>query len=192
MDKDFFNRILPTESLFRLLDFGLFETSAKIEKLLCWACAVCYYDTISNPGQIAVRLIQQTQLRHWFINKRMLTQEKLVWRICWSRSSGCGHFKDFRQQSLLFSFSTKNCLVPRRLKCGKRKTRLHEPSRSIAQWTMGTFNVDAKDAGKGKEKFETPHRFGAISVQRTPISGYGLWTVLLALFWGERMSRSML
>ena len=41
-----------------------------------------------------------------------------------------------------------HCLVPRRLKCGKWKMRLHEPSRSIAQLTMGTFSVDAKDAGK--------------------------------------------
>ena len=34
------------------------------------------------------------------------------------------------------------CLVPSRLNCGKRKTRLQEPSRSIAQWTIGTFRVD--------------------------------------------------
>ena len=42
-----------------------------------------------------------------------------------------------------------HCLVLRRLKCGKPKTRLNEPSRSIAQWTMGTFSVDAKDTGMG-------------------------------------------
>ena len=47
------------------------------------------------------------------------------------------------------------CLVPRRLRYGERKTRLQEPSRSIAQWTMGTFSVDAKDAGKGeREKWD--------------------------------------
>ena len=40
------------------------------------------------------------------------------------------------------------CLVVRRLKCEKRKTLLNEPSRSIAQWTLGTFSVDTKDAGK--------------------------------------------
>ena len=45
-----------------------------------------------------------------------------------------------------------SCLVPRRIKCGKRETRLHEPSRSIAQWTMGTFSVDAKDAGKDERE----------------------------------------
>ena len=45
-----------------------------------------------------------------------------------------------------------NCLVPRRLKCGKRKTRLHYPSRSIAQWTVVTFRVEAKDAGKGERE----------------------------------------
>ena len=37
---------------------------------------------------------------------------------------------------------------------GKRKTILHEPSRSIAQWTMGPFSEDTYDADKGElEKF---------------------------------------
>ena len=54
-----------------------------------------------------------------------------------------------------WKFDRRGYLVPRRLKCGKPKTRLHEPSRSIAQWTMGTFSVNAMDAGKGKwEKWE--------------------------------------
>ena len=33
-------------------------------------------------------------------------------------------------------------LVLSRLNRGKRKTRLQEPSRSIEQWTIGTFRVD--------------------------------------------------
>ncbi|CAH3157487.1 unnamed protein product, partial [Porites evermanni] len=45
-----------------------------------------------------------------------------------------------------------SCLVHQKLQCRKRKTRLHESSRSIAQWTIGTFSVDAKDAGKDKRE----------------------------------------
>ena len=39
------------------------------------------------------------------------------------------------------------CLVPRRLKC-VWKTENATASDSIAQWTMGKFSVDAKDARK--------------------------------------------
>ena len=41
------------------------------------------------------------------------------------------------------------CLVPRRLKC-VGKTEHATSSESIAQWTMGTLSVDAKDVGKGE------------------------------------------
>ena len=41
------------------------------------------------------------------------------------------------------------CLVPRRLKC-VWKTEHATSSESIAQWTMGTFTVDSKGAGKGE------------------------------------------
>ena len=41
------------------------------------------------------------------------------------------------------------CLVPRRLKC-VWKTEHATSSESIAQWTMGTFSVDSKGAGKGE------------------------------------------
>ena len=54
--------------------------------------------------------------------------------------------------SLLGKCHLRGCLVPRRLKCGKQKTQLHEPSRSTAQWTMGTFSVDAKDSGKNPSR----------------------------------------
>ena len=48
-------------------------------------------------------------------------------------------------------------------------------------WTQRTL-------GRVNEKNETPRRFSSISVQRTPISGFGLWTVPVALGWGEIMS----
>ena len=41
------------------------------------------------------------------------------------------------------------CLVPRRLKC-VGKTEHTTSGESIAQWTMGTLSVDAKDVGKGE------------------------------------------
>ena len=43
------------------------------------------------------------------------------------------------------------------------------------QWTMGTFSVDAKDAGKMNEKNETPRRFGSISVPEN--SDFWIWAV---------------
>ena len=42
----------------------------------------------------------------------------------------------------------KTCLVSKCLKCLEIGKRDCERSRSIAQWTMGTFSVDAKDAGR--------------------------------------------
>ena len=48
-------------------------------------------------------------------------------------------------------------------------------------WTQRTL-------GRVNEKNETPRRFSSIFVQRTPISGFGLWAVPLALFWGDIMS----
>ena len=44
------------------------------------------------------------------------------------------------------------CLCsPRRLKCAW-KTKNATASNSIEQWTMGTFSVDVKDAGKGERE----------------------------------------
>ena len=48
-------------------------------------------------------------------------------------------------------------------------------------WTQRTL-------GRVSEKNETPRRFSSISVLRTPISGFGLWTVPVALVWGKIMS----
>ena len=62
-------------------------------------------------------------------------------------------FQSIKQSiSQLYLKEGKHCLVPRRLKCGKRKTRLRESSTSIAQWTIGTFSADAKDAWKGERE----------------------------------------
>ena len=67
------------------------------------------------------------------------------------------------------------CLVPRRLKCGKRKTRLHEPSWCISQWTMGTFSMNAKDAGKGgREKWDASQIGFDFSPEN---SDFWIWTV---------------
>ena len=67
------------------------------------------------------------------------------------------------------------CLVPRRLKCGKRKTRLHEPSWCIAQWTMGTFSMNAKDAGKGgREKWDASQIWFDFSPEN---SDFWIWAV---------------
>ena len=56
--------------------------------------------------------------------------------------------------SIVKGFDCTPCLVPRCLKCEKRKTWLHEPSRNIMRWTMRKFSMEAKDAGKGEqEKF---------------------------------------
>ena len=71
-------------------------------------------------------------------------------------------------------------------KNGKRDYTSHQglsrngPWKRLA-WTQRTL-------GRVNEKNETPLRFGSISVQRTQISGFGLWTVPVALFWGEIMS----
>ena len=54
--------------------------------------------------------------------------------------------------SIEMGFDRTPCLVPSCLKCGKQKTWQHEPSRSIMQWTMGTFSMDAKDAGKDEQQ----------------------------------------
>ena len=54
--------------------------------------------------------------------------------------------------SIEMGFDRTPCLIPRCLKCGKQKTWQHEPSRSIMQWTMGTFSMDAKDAGKDEQQ----------------------------------------
>ena len=49
--------------------------------------------------------------------------------------------------------STSICLVPWRLKCLENgKHDFCERSTSIAKWTMGTYSVDAKDAGKGERE----------------------------------------
>ena len=40
---------------------------------------------------------------------------------------------------------------------------------------MGTFSVDAKDAGKGERENETPRRFGSISVPEN--SDFWIWVV---------------
>ena len=67
------------------------------------------------------------------------------------------------------------CLVPRRLKCGKRKTRLHEPSWCIAQWTMRTFSMNAKDAGKsGREKWDASQIWFDFSPEN---SDFWIWAV---------------
>ena len=61
--------------------------------------------------------------------------------------------------SIVTGFDCTPCLVPRRLKCGKRKTWQHEPSRSIMQWTMGTFSMDANDAGKDEQQKLSLHLY---------------------------------
>ena len=67
------------------------------------------------------------------------------------------------------------CLVPRRLKCGKRKTRLHEPSWCIAQWTMRAFSMNAKDAGKGgREKWDASQIWFDFSPEN---SDFWIWAV---------------
>ena len=76
----------------------------------------------SEPGVKKIWLSQSNRVSP---PRGHLSSRSLWWAICQKTSAhGWG------------------CLVPRRLQCGKRKTLLHEPSRSIAQWTMGTFSVD--------------------------------------------------
>ena len=94
--------------------------------------------------------------------KKLLVNDKIT-ASCSTNILPKRHIQLYKQQKWTLkkgkargvaSFSTRVvvCLVPRRLKYGKRKTRLHEPSTSIMQWTMGTFGVDVKDAGNGERE----------------------------------------
>ena len=56
----------------------------------------------------------------------------------------------------------KTCLVSRRLKCLENWKRHCERSRRIAQWTMGAFSVDAKDAGRLAGSRNTEGQWGSL------------------------------
>ena len=69
---------------------------------------------------------------------------------------------------------------------GKRDYRSHQGASRNGPWERLVWTQ--RTLGRVNEKNETPRRFGSISVQRIPISGFGLWTVSVALFWGRIMS----
>ena len=76
--------------------------------------------------------------------------------------------------------STSICLVPWRLKCLENgKHDFCERSTSIAKWTMGTYSVDAKDAGKGeREKRFFFFTFPVIPTKIAPIALESLTNLL--------------
>ena len=69
---------------------------------------------------------------------------------------------------------------------GKRDYRSHQGASHNGPWERLAWTQ--RTLGRVNEKNETPRRFGSISVQRIPISGFGLWTGFVALFWGRIMS----
>ena len=109
----FFGTLLPAESFFHLLHFGVLENdSAYVKEDLCWACAACCWYTVLNQGLIALHLVQRI---FYSINECSHSENQSRERRRLTSSEALTRFR----QSLLFSYSLKN------IKGGSTRTVTH-------------------------------------------------------------------
>ena len=117
--------------------------------------------------------------------KTTLRSYRIQWKegvlLCWWEVEEDGVVHDIPSQNMDCCFLlSASFLGVSSVENGKRDCTSHHGVSRNGPWERLPWT--RRTLGRVDEKNETPRRFGLISLQRTPISEFGLWTVPVALF----------